>query len=42
MDNITTIPTRKFNSIAKRLTELKKKGWKITAKGVSHTPRKKK
>ena len=42
MDNITSIPTRKFNSIAKRLTELKKKGWKITAKGVTHTPRKKK
>jgi hypothetical protein len=41
MDNITSIPTRKFNSIAKRLTELKKKGWKITAKGVTHTPRKK-
>ena len=42
MSNITSMPTRKFNSIAKKLKELKGKGWKITAGAVTHTPKKKK
>ena len=42
MGHITSISSRKFNSIAKRLKELKSKGWKITAGAVTHTPKKKK
>ena len=42
MGHITSMPTRKFNTIAKRLKELKSKGWKITAGAVTHTPKKSK
>jgi hypothetical protein len=36
MGNITSIPPRKFDSIAKKLKEMKKKGWKISVKEVTY------